>query len=100
MLNRSASLAMSTSVLKALPGKLDHLVFSIYTSHVRIGNVLDVRCSFVGHLNIGICFGGCLFSYISIYTGAYKSWYRLYILKSLVLRSAHARKRVAIFFWE
>ena len=35
MLNRSASLAMSTSVLKALPGKLDilkdaHLVFSIY----------------------------------------------------------------------
>ena len=33
MLNRSASLAMSTSVLKALPGKLDikdtHLVFSI-----------------------------------------------------------------------
>ena len=34
MLNRTASLAMSTSVLKALPGKLDinytHLVFSIY----------------------------------------------------------------------
>ena len=34
MLNRSASLAMSTSVLKALPGKLiskdTHLVFSIY----------------------------------------------------------------------
>ena len=35
MLNSSASLAMSTSVLKALPGKLDikkdtHLVFSIY----------------------------------------------------------------------
>ena len=35
MLNHSASLAMSTSVLKALPGKLDilkdtHLVFSIY----------------------------------------------------------------------
>ena len=33
MLNRSASLAMSTSVLKALPDKLDskdtHLVFSI-----------------------------------------------------------------------
>ena len=36
MLNRSASLAMSTSILKALPGKLDikyqkdtHLVFSI-----------------------------------------------------------------------
>ena len=33
MLNRSASLAMSTSVLKALPGKLDikvtHLVFSM-----------------------------------------------------------------------
>ena len=35
MLNRSASFAMSTSVLKALPGKLDikkdtHLVFSMY----------------------------------------------------------------------
>ena len=33
MLNRSASLAMSTSVLKALPGKHDikrHLVFSIF----------------------------------------------------------------------
>ena len=34
MLNRSASLAMSTSILKALPGKLDikdtHLVFSIH----------------------------------------------------------------------
>ena len=31
MLNRSASLAMSTSLLKVLPGKLDnHLVFSIY----------------------------------------------------------------------
>ena len=34
MLNRSASLAMSTSFLKALPGKLDikdtQLVFSIY----------------------------------------------------------------------
>ena len=34
-LNRSASLTMSTSVLKALPGKLDikrhsHVVFSIY----------------------------------------------------------------------
>ena len=32
MLNRSASLAMSTSFLEALPGKFDitHLVFSIY----------------------------------------------------------------------
>ena len=34
MLNRAASLAMSTSVLKALTGKLDikdtHLVFSMY----------------------------------------------------------------------
>ena len=35
MLNRSASLALSTSVLKALPGKVDikknaHLVLSIY----------------------------------------------------------------------
>ena len=34
MLNRSASLAMSTCVLRALPGKFDikdtHLVFSIY----------------------------------------------------------------------
>ena len=37
MLNRSASLAMSTSVLKALPGKFDikkntYLVFSIYNA--------------------------------------------------------------------
>ena len=35
MLNRSASLAMSTSILKVLPGKYDikntYLVFSIYS---------------------------------------------------------------------
>ena len=40
MLNCSASLSMSTSVLKALPGKLDikkntHLVFSIYIGNKR-----------------------------------------------------------------
>ena len=36
MLNRSASLAMSTSILKALPGKLDikrHLPYIIYVLH-------------------------------------------------------------------
>ena len=40
MLNRSASLAMSTSILKALSGKLDikgtHLVFSIYMVYILI----------------------------------------------------------------
>ena len=40
MLNPSASLAMSTSVLKALPGKLNiknaHLVFSIYPVNIFV----------------------------------------------------------------
>ena len=39
MLNRSASLAMSTSVLKALPGKLDikrHLPSILYIVSMRI----------------------------------------------------------------
>ena len=48
MLNRSASLAMSTSVLKALPGKLDiketHLVFLIYlTSTLSIASKPKAR---------------------------------------------------------
>ena len=51
MLNRSASLAMSTSVLKALPGKLDikrHspciLYFSIlHDSKVIISHVFTIR---------------------------------------------------------
>ena len=47
MLNRSASLAMSTSVLKALPGKLDikrHspsiLYLSTRKSHIHVGRKL------------------------------------------------------------
>ena len=50
MLNCSASLAMSTSVLKALPGKLDfkdtHLVFSIIVEEsklIRTGYTLRVK---------------------------------------------------------
>ena len=49
MLNRSASLAMSTSVLKGLPGKLDikttHLDVSMYQVTYEIINVykLDIN---------------------------------------------------------
>ena len=42
MLNRSASLAMSTSVLKALPGKLDikrHSPSILYTPITELGSV-------------------------------------------------------------
>ena len=56
MLNRSASLAMSTSVLKALPGKLDtkdtHRVFSIYKYPVPEGNVSNQG---IGHLQQNNC---------------------------------------------
>ena len=47
MLNRSASLAMSTSVLKALPGKLDikRHSLSIFTGpRSAVGNVSGYRC--------------------------------------------------------
>ena len=45
MLNRSASLAMSTSVLKALPGKLDikrHLPIILYICIFKIERVVDL----------------------------------------------------------
>ena len=45
MLNHSASLAMSISILKALPGKLDikdtHLVFSIDASHASLLRIIS-----------------------------------------------------------
>ena len=46
MLNRSASLAMSTSILKALPGNLDikrpPLVFSIFILNSRVNEICMV----------------------------------------------------------
>ena len=44
MLNRSASLAMSTSVLKALPGKFDikrHSPIILYVPHQTQDNILE-----------------------------------------------------------
>ena len=49
MLNRTASIAKSTSVLKALPGKLDikrRLVFSIYGSIVYSYNINNQQYNF------------------------------------------------------
>ena len=47
MLNRSARLPMSTSILEALPGKLDikdtHLVFSIYELGPSINGLVTDR---------------------------------------------------------
>ena len=45
MLNRSASLAMSTSILKALPGKLDikrHSPSILYIQQISTAVVLDM----------------------------------------------------------
>ena len=50
MLNRSASLAMSTSVLKAKPGKLDikrHLVFSMSMVFFIIHLKFDINIPWV-----------------------------------------------------
>ena len=53
MLNRSASLAMSTSVPKALPDKLDnlskdtHLELVIYTIHLTLCVPLDSSIWFI-----------------------------------------------------
>ena len=47
MLNRSASLAMSTSVLKALPGKLDikrHSPSILYLLCLNLGLALTGEC--------------------------------------------------------
>ena len=55
MLNRSASLAMSTSVLKALPGKLDikrhspsilYLLFGALTIKINFYKLLLVICGY------------------------------------------------------
>ena len=64
MLNRSASLAMSTSVLKALPGKLDikrhspSILYILNTLHVTQFLVLDIvtqfmHCDLCGKVNRG-----------------------------------------------
>ena len=49
MLNRSASLAMSTSVLKALPGKLDikrHSPSILYVFCIVKISISSLECSF------------------------------------------------------
>ena len=51
MLNRSASLAMSTSVLKALPGKLDikrHSPSILYTSSLRVYALMVCTVRLIG----------------------------------------------------
>ena len=46
MLNRSTSLAMSTGVLKALPGKLDIKSHSLSILYISAVLLLSIRCSF------------------------------------------------------
>ena len=58
MLNRSASLAMSTSVLKALPGKLDikrHSLNILYIPIENISRVIDEPLNPLLTRTIGHC---------------------------------------------
>ena len=58
MLKRSASLAMSTSVLKALPGKLDIKRHSPSILYLFI-EILALLLSELKALLVGICVCGC-----------------------------------------
>ena len=58
MLNVSASLAMSTSVLKALPGKLDikrHSPSILYISVHVSAEAKNILCIHIEEKKIGIC---------------------------------------------
>ena len=55
MLNRSASLAMSTSVLKALPGKLDIKRHSPSILYIYYQTFMEIRVNMVGGFAGIIC---------------------------------------------
>ena len=59
MLNRSASLAMSTSILKALPGKLDIKRHSPSILYVSIPDLIVVFPYHI-HLLFFVCLSSCI----------------------------------------